>query len=181
MQNIINLNKYPYFLLWNYTMNAEIDFKKCIVNTDISKDIEFKPVPSWHILFLKYIPFILLILLLMKVPTNLNEIIVYLITGILFYVGYTLYKTNFFLAKIYSVVIVLSSYFILFKIPGSVKFLNLSLSAYMAILASLLLILIYRRTGYRNYYKLTSNSKNTNINYIGGYYFSVLDTKQAVN
>jgi len=166
-ERIITVNKYPFWLFWNYKTKAKMDNQSITIEAERTKTT-YSKTSTIKILLLKYLPFLILFLLF-KIPQSLNELV--LMLGV---VLYTLlmawsYKhvANGFSRFIFSLMVtLLLTYTIITVIMGQF---SMAILYFLEIFIVLFLLNDLWVKGFRDYYLFEDS----------GYYFKVMDKKEA--
>lgn len=148
------VNRYPFWLMWNYTTEANIDYEKNIIKTE-RRESHFERASKLEIFLLKYLPFILLFVFMARLPMDSKEWIVMGITSFFMLIGIYIktHSTRFF--KLYVFLLFLAMYVLFLNIDGIGRYLNLAIGDFITLYIIFFLIYDYKINGLSDYYYLT--------------------------
>ncbi|CAA6799841.1 MAG: Unknown protein [uncultured Sulfurovum sp.] len=149
----ILVNRYPYWLFWNYETVAYIEDSEMKLETEY-KQTKFSKTSGYQVFLIKYVPFILMIFFFMKIPQSEDELIISCMVVLYMGVGYIAYKHSTFMVKLLLGLTLLGFYMALFKFDASGRTMNVIVSWFLKIYIVVFILYDFFIHGYRDYFYL---------------------------
>jgi len=151
-KNIL-VNRYPYWLFWNYKTVAYLDTNNMMLESKYRKS-KFSKASSFQIILIKYVPFLLMFIFLIKLPQSKEEWIISISVATYIGLAYMAYRYSQFMIKFLLGVTLLGFYMALFKFDVSGRSMNVVVAWFLKMYIMLFVLYDYFVYGYKNYFYL---------------------------